>query len=162
MIELIERRFSKEKEDLPDLIIDGGKVHLKTIIKKLEDSNIYHIDIISISKGIRRKASFDTIHLSNGKSFSVDKSEVFHQFIQEIRDETHRFTIEAQKRKMRKTSIQSSLDDLYGVGIVRKKQLLRYFGSVDQLKRAGVEDLQKVEGIGKKVAQNIYHQLIKS
>ncbi len=63
---------------------------------------------------------------------------------------------------MRKTSIQSSLDDLYGVGIVRKKQLLRYFGSVDQLKRASVEDLQKVEGIGKKVAQNIYHQLIKS
>tara|TARA_B100002052_G_scaffold175176_1_gene159382 strand:+ start:163 stop:2004 length:1842 start_codon:yes stop_codon:yes gene_type:complete len=164
MIELIERRFStREREDLPDLIIiDGGKVHLKTIIKKLEDSNIYHIDIISISKGIRRKASFDTIHLSNGKSFSVDKSEVFHQFIQEIRDETHRFSIEAQKRKMRKTSIQSSLDDLYGVGIVRKKQLLRYFGSVDQLKRASVEDLQKVEGIGKKVAQNIYHQLIKS
>tara|TARA_B100000530_G_scaffold326671_1_gene265664 strand:- start:811 stop:2652 length:1842 start_codon:yes stop_codon:yes gene_type:complete len=164
MVELIERRFlTREREDLPDLIIiDGGKVHLKTIIKKLEDSNIYHIDIISISKGIRRKASFDTIHLSNGKSFSVDKTEVFHQFIQEIRDETHRFSIEAQKRKMRKTSIQSSLDDLYGVGIVRKKQLLRYFGSVDQLKRAGIEDLQKVEGIGKKVAQNIYHQLIKS
>ena len=164
MVELIERRFlTREREDLPDLIIiDGGKVHLKTIMKKLEDSNIYHIDIISISKGIRRKASFDTIHLSNGKSFSVDKTEVFHQFIQEIRDETHRFSIEAQKRKMRKTSIQSSLDDLYGVGIVRKKQLLRYFGSVDQLKRAGIEDLQKVEGIGKKVAQNIYHQLIKS
>ena len=78
MVELIERRFlTREKEDLPDLIIiDGGKVHLKTIIKKLEDSNIYHIDIISISKGIRRKASFDTIHLSNGKSFSVDKTSI--------------------------------------------------------------------------------------
>ena len=163
MIELIERRFLKrERKELPDLIIiDGGKVHLETIIKKLEESSI-KANIISISKGVRRKASFDTIHLSNGKSFSVDRTQVFHQFIQEIRDETHRFSIEAQKRKMRKTSIQSSLDDLYGVGTFRKKQLLRYFGSVDQLKRAGVEDLQKVEGIGKKVAQNIYHQLIKS
>ena len=63
---------------------------------------------------------------------------------------------------MRKTSIQSSLDDLYGVGTFRKKQLLRYFGSVDQLKRAGIDDLLKVDGIGKKVAQNIYHQLTKS
>ena len=147
---------------MPDLIIiDGGKVHLETIIKKLEESSI-KANIISISKGVRRKASFDTIHLSNGKSFSVDRTQVFHQFIQEIRDETHRFSIEAQKRKMRKTSIQSSLDDLYGVGTFRKKQLLRYFGSVDQLKRAGIDDLLKVDGIGKKVAQNIYHQLTKS
>ena len=163
MIELIERRFLKrERKELPDLIIiDGGKVHLETIIKKLEESSI-KANIISISKGVRRKASFDTIHLSNGKSFSVDRTQVFHQFIQEIRDETHRFSIEAQKRKMRKTSIQSSLDDLYGVGTFRKKQLLRYFGSVDQLKRAGIDDLLKVDGIGKKVAQNIYHQLTKS
>ncbi len=163
MVELIERRFLKrERKELPDLIIiDGGKVHLETIIKKLEESSI-KANIISISKGVRRKASFDTIHLSNGKSFSVDRTQVFHQFIQEIRDETHRFSIEAQKRKMRKTSIQSSLDDLYGVGTFRKKQLLRYFGSVDQLKRAGIDDLLKVDGIGKKVAQNIYHQLTKS
>lgn len=164
MIELIEKRFLKGKiRELPDLIIiDGGKIHLKHVLKKLEESNIYNLNIISISKGIRRKASFDTIHLSNGKSYTVDKTEAFHQFIQEIRDETHRFSIEAQKRKMRKTSIQSSLDDLYGVGAVRKKRLLRYFGSVDQLKRAGIDDLLKVDGIGKKVAQTIYHQLTKS
>ena len=101
MIELIERRFLKrERKELPDLIIiDGGKVHLETIIKKLEESNIYNLNIISISKGVRRKASFDTIHLSNGKSFSVDRTQAFHQFIQEIRDETHRFSIEAQKKK---------------------------------------------------------------
>ncbi len=163
MTELIERRFlNKDIKKLPDLIIiDGGKTHLKSVLSQFNEHNIFNINVISISKGVRRKTSFDTIHLANGKSISVEPMSTFHKFIQEIRDETHRYAIEIQKRKMRKSSIKSSLDDLLGVGIVRKKQLLRYFGSVDQLKRAGVDDLLQVDGIGKKVALNIYNQLRK-
>ena len=77
--------------------------------------------LFQFQKGIRRKANFDTIHLPNGKSITIDQTSISHQFVQEIRDETHRYAITMQKKKMRKTSIQSSLDDLSGIGVVRKK-----------------------------------------
>ena len=117
------------------------------------------VNIISISKGIRRKSSFDTIHLSNDKSIIVDRTSVFHKFVQEIRDETHRFAITIQKKKMRKTSIKSSLDELTGIGSVRKKLLLRYFGSLEQIKRANIDDLCEVSGIGKTTAESIYREI---
>ena len=60
---------------------------------------------------------------------------------------------------MRKTSIQSSLDELAGVGTIRKKLLLRYFGSLEQIKRASIEDLSEVSGIGKSTAKSIYQQI---
>jgi excinuclease ABC subunit C len=161
MIEVIERRFSgANSKELPSLvIIDGGKTHLKQVLKTIEAYKIRGVDIISISKGVRRKANFDTIHLPNGKSVSIDKTSIFHQFVQEIRDETHRYAITLQKKKMRKTSIKSSLDDLTGIGTVRKKILLRYFGSFEQIKRASVDDLSEVSGIGKSTAQSIYKEL---
>ncbi len=161
MAELIERRFSGDQaKELPDLIIiDGGRTHLKKAIQALENCNIHEASVISISKGIRRKSNFDTIHLSNGKSITVDKTSIFHHFVQEIRDETHRFAITIQKKKMRKTSIKSSLDDLFGIGVVRKKMLLRYFGSLNQIKRASIDDLSEVSGIGKITAESIYTQL---
>ena len=104
MIELLERRFSRIKpSDMPDLIIiDGGKTHLKKALQALQACNIPEANVISVSKGIRRKANFDTIHLPNDKSIAIDKTSIFHHFIQEIRDETHRYAITIQKKKMRK------------------------------------------------------------
>jgi len=161
MIELIERRFSGIKTgELPDLVvIDGGKTHLKKVLQALEACSIKGVNVISISKGIRRKATFDTIHFHNGVSATINQTSISHQFIQEIRDETHRYSITMQKKKMRKTSIQSSLDELSGVGNVRKKLLLRYFGSLEQIKRASIEDLSEVSGIGKATAKSIYQQI---
>tara|TARA_Y200000002_G_scaffold332890_1_gene298946 strand:+ start:1186 stop:3027 length:1842 start_codon:yes stop_codon:yes gene_type:complete len=161
MAELIERRFSGVKtKELPGLIIiDGGKTHLKQVVQAFHACDIHEVNVISISKGIRRKANFDTIHLSNGESIKVKEAAIFHQFIQEIRDETHRYALLNQKKKMRKTLIHSSLDELSGIGSVRKKVLLRYFGSLEQIKRASVEDLSEVEGIGKNTAESIFRQL---
>ncbi len=161
MIELIERRFSGVKtKELPDLIIiDGGKTHLKKILQAFEACKIHEANVIAISKGIRRKSNFDSIHLPNGKSITIDKTSIFHNFVQEIRDETHRYAITIQKRKMRKTSIKSSLDNVSGIGIIRKKMLLRYFGSLEQIKRASIDDLSEVSGIGKSTAELIYKEL---
>ena len=161
MTELIEKRFSDiESRKLPSLvIIDGGKTHLKQVMKTFERCNISDINVISISKGIRRKATFDTIHLVNGDTITVDQNSMFHQFIQEIRDETHRYATTLQKRKMRKTSIKSHLDGLSGVGNKRKKLLLRYFGSLEQIKRASIDDLCEVSGIGKTTAESIYREI---
>ena len=163
MLELVERRFSSIKKDnIPSLIIiDGGRTHLKQVQKRIEEMGISSTKIISISKGIRRKASFDSIHLPGGESKIVKEDSIFHNFIQEIRDETHRYAISLQKRKSLKSSLQSSIDSLSGVGDTRKKLLLRYFGSMDQIKRASVDDLSEVSGIGKITAKSIYKQLHK-
>jgi len=161
MGELIERRFGNiDEKNLPSLIIiDGGKTHLKQILRKFDELKIKDINIISISKGVRRKSSFDQIHLSNDKSFFVENGSTFHNFIQEIRDETHRYAISSQQKKMKKSSMKSSIDDIKGVGMVRRKLLLRYFGSLEQMKRASIEDISEVSGIGKNTAKSIYNAL---
>ena len=161
MREIIKRRFTNiDARKLPNLIIiDGGKTHLKQVSEVIEECKITEIDIIAISKGFRRKSAFDTIHLSNGESITADQSNVFHRFIQEIRDETHRYAITIQKKKMRRASLKSSLDDLSGVGVVKKKNLLRYFGSMEQIRRASIDDLCEVPGIGKNSAKSIYKEI---
>ncbi len=160
MLELIERRFSDKKNKIPSLIIiDGGRTHLMQTQKRMKKIGISPTNIISISKGIRRKATFDSIHLTRGESRIVKEGSIFHNFIQEIRDETHRYAISSQKRKSVKSSLSSSIDNLSGVGDSRKKLLLRYFGSLEQIKRASIDDLSEVSGIGKITAKSIYKQL---
>ena len=163
MLELIERRFSGSKRNnIPSLvIIDGGRTHLKQVQNKIQELELPPINIISISKGIRRKATFDSIHFIQGESKIVKKDSIFHSFIQEIRDETHRYAISLQKRRSVKSSMGSSMDNLSGVGDSRKKLLLRYFGSLEQIKRASVDDLSEVAGIGIITAKSIYKQLHK-
>ena len=161
MIEVIERRFkTPNKKRLPDLmIIDGGETHLKQVLTKLEKLKLNSINVISISKGVRRKSTFDSIHLQGGVKVDVNRHSSFSSFIQEIRDETHRFSITLQKRKARRSTIKSSIDTLPGVGKVKKKSLVRYFGSVEQLKRASIEDLTEVSGIGLNTAKSIFEEL---
>ena len=161
MLELIERRFSaSSKKRLPDLmIIDGGKTHLKKVLIKLKQLKLNSVNVISISKGVRRKSAFDNIHVQGGIKLAAHSNSSFSNLIQEIRDETHRFAITLQKRKARKSTIKSSIDSLSGVGKERKKSLIRYFGSLEQLKRASVEDLTEVTGIGLNTAKSIYEEL---
>ena len=162
MVEVIERRFSNKSLELdkPSLIIvDGGRTHLSYVTKKLKQLNLRDISVIAISKGARRKSEMDSIHKMDGTSMKVSKGSLAHKFIQEIRDETHRFSITMQKKKLRKLSSSSSLDSLVGVGVKRKKQLIRYFGSIDQIKRASTKDLTNVPGLGEKTANLIYEQL---
>ena len=135
------------------------KLILNKYLTKLKKLKLNSINVISISKGVRRKSAFDSIHLQGGVKVDVNRNPSFSNFIQEIRDETHRFAITLQKRKARKSTIKSSIDSLSGVGKVRKKSLIRYFGSIEQLKRASIEDLTEVSGIGLKTAKSIFEEL---
>ena len=161
--EVIERHFRKKRKDLgqlPDLIIiDGGQNHLKSTKKSLESLDFNDVQAIAISKGARRKADKDSIHLNDGSSLSINKSSIEDLLIQEMRDEAHRFSITNQRKKMYKQAYKSSLDLIPGIGKKRKKALIRYFGSVDQILKAGIHDLVKVEGIGKETAVSIYDYL---
>ena len=160
MKEVILRRFNNQEllEELPDLIIiDGGKVHLEAVRTILNRLNIKDIELLSISKGARRKAEMDSIHRMDGSVIRVTKGSSSHLLLQEIRDETHRFAIFNQRKKQLKISMKSSLDQINGIGENKKKILLRYFGSVEQIKRASAQDLNKVLGIGVKMADLIYN-----
>ena len=101
----------------------------------------------------------DSIHRVNKPVMRIIKGSITHLFLQEIRNETHRFSITIQKKKQIKLSSRSFLDDLIGIGVKRKKLLIRYFGSVEQVKRASAQDLMNVPGLGKKTAILIYNQL---
>jgi len=161
MKEVIRRRFTNQGLNLEKpshILIDGGKAHLWAVESTLDSMNIKDIEVISISKGVRRKAEFDSIHKTNGV-FTVLKGSYPHLFIQELRDETHRFTISNQKKKQTKLSMKSTLDNIQGIGLQKRKLLLRYFGSLEQIKRAGFQDLLNVPGIGKKIASSINSEL---
>ena len=101
----------------------------------------------------------DLIHIQDGTTKKVERGSLAHLFIQEIRDETHRFSITNQKKKQIKTSLGSSLDEIVGVGSKKKKQLLRHFGTFEQIRRASVQDLKELPGFGNKTAISIHDQL---
>ena len=161
MEEAIQRRF--ESKDLglkkPDIIlIDGGKAHLNAVSKMLSRIRVKDIEVIAVSKGVRRKADFDSLHRKD-KQVIYLKGSVVHLFIQEIRDETHRFAISRLKKKQNKSSLGSSLDEIIGIGKEKKNNLLRHFGSFEQIKKASFEDFLIVPGIGKETAQTLSRHL---
>ena len=162
MKEVISRRFTNPKLNLEKpshILIDGGRAHLRAVETTLDSLNIKDIEVISISKGARRKSEMDSIHRFNKPVIRIIKGSANHLFLQEIRDETHRFAITIQRKKQKKLSTSSYLDSLIGIGVKRKKLLIRYFGSVEQIKRASAQDLVNVPGLGKKTAISIYNQL---
>ena len=162
MQEVIKRRFTNKSLNLSKpshILIDGGKTHLKAVSKILQDINIKGLELIAISKGARRKAEMDSIHLEGGGIIKVGKGSTPYLFLQEVRDETHRFAINNQKKKQLKLSLQSSLDQAFGIGEVKKRLLLRYFGSTEQIERASIQDLVNVPMIGLKTAKLIYNHL---
>ena len=162
MEEVIRRRFNKKGRELiiPSLIlVDGGYTHLKAVRKVLDTLNIQGICLLAISKGVRRKAEMDQIHTEKGEKLQLRKNSTEFLLIQEIRDETHRFSITKQRNKELKAITKSSLDVIESVGIERKKALLRFFGSFDQIVKANPKDLMKVRGIGKRTAEIIFSNL---
>ena len=162
MQEVIERRFSNisNLNTLPSIIlIDGALTPLKAVRKVLNKFKIDGVSLIAISKGVRRKGEMDTVHNEQGKKLNFQKKSSELLFLQEIRNETHRFSISKQRRKELKGVTKSSLDSIELVGAERKKALLRFFGSFDQIKKASPKDLMKVRGVGKRTADIIFRNL---
>ena len=158
MIEVIERRFKRKKgsKDLPNLlIIDGGETHLNKVKASLKGLGLNDIYVISISKGARRKADMDLFSSCKGikKKFNPKNSGML--LIQEIRDESHRFCITNLKKARTHNLTQSQLDLIPGIGVKLKSKILRYFGSIGQLKKASVDDIRRIQGIGEEKAKVI-------
>ena len=163
MRHVLSRRFSNEAiknskkyNTLPDIIvIDGGKGHYDIARKILDDNGLESISVLSIFKGEGRRETLDQIIYNNKKGF-IEKDTPSFFFIQRLRDESHRFALGAHKAKRKRDMKSSELEAIDGLGRIKRKLLLNHFGSVSHIKNASSQDLMKVKGIHKGLAQKIY------
>jgi excinuclease ABC subunit C len=165
MREVLTRRFARAlKEDperardgWPDLVlIDGGAGQLSTALQVLEGLGIKDVALASIAKGPDRNAGRERFFLPGKAPFSLDPRDPVLYFLQRLRDEAHRFAIGTHRAKRAKAIGQSLLDDIPGIGARRKKALLHHFGSARTVARAGLAELERVDGISTLVAKKIY------
>lgn len=153
MKELLTRRLKMiDTDEEPDLIvIDGGKGQLGMACEVLDELNLAHIPIIGLAK------EFEEIYIPNSKRpIIIPKNNKALHLLQQVRDESHRFAI-TYHRKLRSDNIsESSLDDIPGIGKKRKINILKEFGTMNNVKNASVEELAKIKGMNEKVATNVY------
>lgn len=159
MKEVLTRRFSRMTPDnRPDVILlDGGRGQLNAVHECLEDFDLNGITIIAISKGPDRNAGKEFYHVKDRESFELPYRSAIAFYLQNIRDEAHRFAIGTHRKKRAKSIYKSRVDDIEGIGRKRKHDLLNYFGSVEEISNASVKDLQKVAGVSKKTAEKIFN-----
>ncbi len=166
MREVLERRFSralKEQDEggeaWPDLIlIDGGLGQYNAARDVLEEMGIIdRVAVAAIAKGVDRNAGREKFFTEAKKNFQLKEADPVLHYLQQLRDEAHRFAIGAHRARRKKETIRSELDSIPGIGGKRKKAMLHYFGSANAVADANVEDLIRVEGISKAMAQKIYN-----
>ncbi len=161
--EVLFRRFSKVIKDsenvlsLPDLVlIDGGKGQYSVARKTINELGLYDIPIIAIAKGKFRNSENETFFFEN-KTFKFSRNNPILFFLQRLRDEAHRFAINAHRDKRIKGMKKSLLDQIGGIGKIRKKALLNYFGSARVIESASLDELKSIDGIELAIAKKIHN-----
>jgi len=161
--EVLTRRFKRailEKKNyltFPDLLlVDGGKGQYSAAREVLNDLGLYDIPMIAIAKGKLRNSGNETFFY-NGKTFKFEKNDPTLFFLQRLRDEAHRFAINTHRAKRQKGIRKSLLDQINGIGSIRKRALLNHFGSARAVESASFEEIKSVEGVEEKVAKKIYN-----
>ena len=163
MREVLNRRFKRaiQKKDnflsFPDLIlIDGGKGQYSAARETMNELGLHDIPIIAIAKGKYRNSGNETF-FHNGKEYKFQKNDPTLFFLQRLRDESHRFAISAHRTKRRSSISKSLLDQIEGIGSMRKRALLNHFGSAREVESASLDEIKSVEGVEEKVAKKIYN-----
>jgi excinuclease ABC subunit C len=163
MREVLNRRFKRavqEKDNyltMPDLVlIDGGKGQYSVARETMNELGLHDIPIVAIAKGKFRNSGNETF-FHNGKEFKFEKNDPTLFFLQRIRDEAHRFAISAHRAKRKKGINKSLLDQIEGIGSIRKRALLNHFGSARAVESASLDEIKSVEGVEEKVAKKIYN-----
>ncbi|WP_125076822.1 excinuclease ABC subunit UvrC [Pseudoxanthomonas sp. SGT-18] len=172
MRQAIERRFRRAMEAeagvappgsnavLPDvLLIDGGAGQLAQARAALADLGVENVLLVGVSKGEQRRAGDETLVFPDGREVRPGAASPALQFIQQVRDEAHRFAITGHRGKRQKARTTSRLEDIPGIGPRRRAALLKHFGGLGGLKAAGEEEIARVEGINAALAARIYATL---
>ena len=161
MVNVLTRRYRRLKRgeaSLPDvLLIDGGAGQLSRASQVLTELGIAGVTLIGVAKGQGRKPGRERLYQVGLKgSLSLAANSPGLHLIQKIRDEAHRFAIAGHRGRRQKTRNRSPLEDIPGLGPKRRRELLRQFGGIQAVARAGVDDLNRVKGISRTMAQSIY------
>ena len=165
MREVLTRRLSRALKEDPDrqnntwpdlLIIDGGPGQLSVAMEVLDELGISDQPIAAIAKGPDRDAGRERFHLPGRAPFTLPLQDPVLYFMQRLRDEAHRFAIGSHRARRGKDIAKSVIDEIPGIGAKRKRALLNHFGSAASVARAGLSDLETVDGISRTVAQRIY------
>jgi excinuclease ABC subunit C len=160
MRQALERRYTRlVKGDgrLPDLLlIDGGPGQCAQAHAVLEELQIDGVSVLGVAKGPDRKEGQEKLFLNGAAAQLLPADAPALLLIQQIRDEAHRFAITAHRQRRAKKRNRSPLEGIPGVGPKRRQQLLSHFGGLQEVARAGVEDISAVTGISRDIAQQIY------
>ncbi|MDO3387143.1 excinuclease ABC subunit UvrC [Gilvimarinus sp. SDUM040013] len=151
-------RLQKGEGKLPDILfIDGGKGQMGVARDVLNELGVKGVQLIGVAKGTTRKPGFETLYNNDtGQEIVLGSDSPALHVIQQIRDEAHRFAITGHKNRRDKKRRGSSLDDIPGVGPAKRRELLRHFGGLQEIKAASVEELAKTAGVSRKLADEIY------
>jgi len=161
MEQALNRRYSRvqsEEGRLPDILfIDGGKGQLSAAASVLDELGVQGVILVGVAKGADRKPGLEQLFLFGRQAPIIlpSNSPALH-LIQQIRDEAHRFAITGHRQRRGRSRKTSVLEEIAGIGPKRRQRLLRQFGGLQELARAGVDDLSRVEGISRRLAQQIY------
>ena len=163
MDQALRRRYKRlvnGEGRVPDiLLIDGGKGQLGIAREALSELGVVGVMIVGVAKGSTRKAGFETLILADENRVVAAPDQAALHLIQQIRDEAHRFAITGHKQRRDKKRRMSSLEGIPGVGPKRRRDLLKHFGGIVEVRKASVSDLMKVTNINKHVAEAIYDEL---
>jgi excinuclease ABC subunit C len=161
MHQVLTRRYTRIQQGeypMPDLLlIDGGRGQLSRVSNALQELAVSGVTLVGVAKGPDRRPGTEHLWLS-GRDTAVilpADSPAMH-LVQQIRDEAHRFAVTGHRQRRAKARSTSVLEGIPGVGPKRRQRLLRQFGGIQGLRRAGVDDIALVEGISRQLAQQIY------
>jgi excinuclease ABC subunit C len=171
MYEVLKRRFSRAKEEgnYPDLlVVDGGKGQLNVAVEVLRELEIGDVDVVGLAKArVERDPRAATVTQSDERVFlpgrmnpvvlRSNSSALF--LMQRVRDEAHRFAITYHRQLRRKERLRSALDAIEGIGPLRRRRLLRHFGSVQRIRNASLAEIAEVPGISLALAEKIKQDL---
>ncbi|MDD2408480.1 MAG: excinuclease ABC subunit UvrC [Tepidiphilus sp.] len=163
MRQVLTRRYERVAEGeapRPDLVlIDGGKGQLEVAARVLDELGL-ELPLVGVAKGEARKPGLETLVFADGRApLQLPPSSPALHLIQIVRDEAHRFAITGHRARRAKARTGSRLEDIPGIGPKRRKALLAAFGGLDGVKEATVEDLCRVPGIDRRLAQTLYNAL---
>lgn len=151
-------RVGQGEYPVPDLIlIDGGRGQLAAVNDALQELGLHGLNLVGVSKGPDRRPGTERLWLLGREAPVIlpSDSPAMH-LIQQIRDEAHRFAITGHRQRRAKARVTSALEDIPGLGPKRRQRLLKHFGGLRGLERAGVEDIAGVEGISRPLAERIH------
>jgi excinuclease ABC subunit C len=168
MYEVLLRRYQKvsEESDLPDLVLlDGGRGQLNVALEVFKELNMQKIDLIGLAKGRvvkglppsrLGKTGEKIFHPHYKEPLRLERNSPILHLLDRIRDEAHRFAITYHKKVRKRGTLKTALGEIRGVGKVRQRELLRYFGSVEKIREASLKELNQAPRMNSKSAQMVY------